>query len=234
MRLVFLGAILALGLSSAVQAASVLVNGGFETGDFSGWRQRTINTASTCQVDWHVAATDNHCQFTNTTLNAANEGDFAVYNTFDGAGPVDFVIEQDVNLSEGPMKSATLGFDLTYGWNMVGGTDPRMFSLAFYDTAGLLIGSAFDLIVDPTIAATGFVDWTSYSTDVLGLLADFAGETVTLRATVLVSQYYTGPASLGLDALSLDIDVGAVPIPASGLMLLLGLGGFAIARRRNA
>ena len=126
-------AVILAAVSQTALAVPMLTNGGFETGDFTGWTQVTSNgAAETCQTDWYVSNTDTQCQFTNTILNSATEGDFAAYNSFDGGGPLNFTIEQDIVL--GSVGSAALDFSYTVGWDFrLGGiaTDQRIFSLSF-------------------------------------------------------------------------------------------------------
>lgn len=206
-------------------SANVLVNGGFETGDFTGWTEVTASGANGCDTDWYVSTTDTECQFTNTQLNSAIEGEFAAYNSFDGGGPKDFTIEQTFTLGSS-LASAMLDFQYTVGWDFsLGGnaTEARIFTLSFVDAMDNLIGDAFTLTIDPANGETGFIDWTAVSVDVSALLSAFVGQDITLVANVNVPQDFTGPGSFGLDALALNVN--EVPLPAAFWLGLLGFGG---------
>jgi hypothetical protein len=233
---IFCVALSVLVSTTSVQATPVLVNGGFESGDFTGWTQTTnASLAGTCNKDWYVSATDVECQQgLNTQLNSAVEGDFAAYNSFDGFAGTNYTIEQDIML--GAVSTATLDFSYTLGWDFgLGGTAvlDRVFSVSFLDAANSFIGDAFVFNVGPADASTGFIDWTSQSADVTSLLSSFANQTVTLVANIFIPEDKTGPASFGFDAVNLDVEsISSVSVPspsvfsifALGLLMVIGLG----------
>ena len=204
--------VLALGAGNAL-ANEMLVNGGFEAG-FAGWTQVSNRGGSGCDIDWYVSATDTQCQFTNTRLNGAVEGNLAAYNSFDGAGPLNFTIEQDVTL--GSVGLATLAWSHTVGWNFGIGSPnlaPRLFNLSFLDAGDNLIGDAFTLgISQAANGVTGMIDWTANSVDVTGLLAGFGGQTVTLVADIFIPENFSGPGSFGLDGVSLVVEAPVPPM----------------------
>ena len=216
-------------------SANVLVNGGFETGDFMGWTEVTAGGTNECDTDWYVSTSDTVCQFATTTLNDAIEGNFAAYNSFDGDGPKNFTIEQSFMVGS-TADNANLNFQYTVGWDFgLGGaaTEARIFTLSFLDSSDNLIEDAFSLSIDSTVdGVTGFVDWTPTSVDVSTLLMAFIGQEVTLVANVFIPQSFTGPGSFGLDALSLNLS--DVPLPAAFWLGLVGFGSLAgISRKRR-
>ncbi|MFT5674272.1 MAG: hypothetical protein ACI808_000187 [Paraglaciecola sp.] len=233
---IFVVAISVLVSTTSVQAIPVLVNGGFETGDFTGWTQvSSASLGGTCAKDWYVSGTDVECnQGLNTQLNSAAEGNFSTYNSFDGFAETNYTIEQDIAL--GSVSSATLDFDFTLGWDFgLGGlaTLDRVFSVSFLDAADSFIGDAFVFNVGPSNGSTGFIDWTSQSIDVSSLLSSFGNQTVTLVANIFIPEDRTGPASFGLDAVNLDVEsISSVAVPspsvfsifALGLLMMIGVG----------
>lgn len=221
---------LALSFAASAHASSVLMNGGFETGDFTGWTQVSGTPGLDCSADWYVSATDTQCSAPFSDLNGAPEGGFAAYNAFDGDANTNYTIEQDVVLTSRDINSATLSWQQSYGWFIAAGaaaTQDRIFSLSFYDVTDALIGHAYSLNVGPGDGGTGvFVDWESQSVNVTGLLQGYEGETVSLVANVFIPESLTGPGSFGADAF--DLQVAPIPLPASLSFLiagLLGLGG---------
>ena len=218
-------------------AVELLNNGGFETGNFSGWNQVTSNGSSRidgCNTDWTVKSTDDICNYTSTVLNNPIEGDFAAFNSFDGDGPQSFIIEQDISLGAGNIANAELSWLYSIGWNF-GLGDPRaqerIFSLEFQDSLDNLIGRVFEIKIDTNDGMIGLIDWTSQTTDVTGLLQGFEGQTVTLVAEAFIPESFTGPATLGFDNVSLNITtienaaITDVPEPSVLALFLAGLLG---------
>ena len=164
----------------------------------------------------------------------ANEGSAAAWNTFDAPNAnTNYVIEQDFVIGAGVVSAATLSWDLTYGWDYTLGstaTQPRTFSLSFVDSANALVDTAFSLSVNPS-TATGTVGWTNYSVDVTSALLGYEGQTLTLVADTFIPETFTGPGSLGLDSVSLDIELSAVPIPAGLPLILSALGAVGVLSR---
>lgn len=208
--------------TSASHALPLLVNGGFETGDFTGWTQVSNSGGSGCSADWYVSSTDTQCQQRpNAVLNSAVEGDFSAYNSFDGFEGINYTIEQDIAI--GSVGPATLDFSYTVGWDFGLGEMPtldRVFSLSFFDAGDSLIGDAFVLGIGPSDANTGFVDWTSLSLDVSGMLSGYDNQIITLVADVFIPENKTGPGSFGID----DIELDVVSVPSPSVFYLLGLG----------
>ena len=106
----------------------------------------------------------------------------------------------------------------------------RTLAARFYDQAGTtLLTTAF---VEST--SSNNVAWESHSIDVSSFLLAYAGQTIRLQFENAIPGVWTGPAGLGLDNVSLQANVNAVPIPAALPLLLAGLGALgATARRRS-
>jgi hypothetical protein len=235
MKMKICAGLLAVAFAAPASAASLLTNGGFETGDFTGWTQVSGGGIADCNSDWYVSSTDTQCNYPNTTLNGAPEGNFAAYNAFDGSANASYTIEQDFTLSTAEIASATLSWQQSVGWDFGLGavaTLDRVFSLSFFDVSNTLIGNVYTLAIGQSDGITGFIDWIAVSRDVKGLLSGFEGQTVTLVADVFIPQTATGPGTLGVDAFSLEVT--AVPLPASALLLASGLFGLRSFRRRTS
>ncbi len=145
---------------------------------------------------------------------------------FDADGLVTYTLTQDIALPTG-LTTAQLSWQDAVIWNVVGGTAaPRVFSVQFLDISNALLGTVYT----QAYTGTGADPWTARSFDVLAMLAAYGGQTVRLRFSVDVPETWTGPAGLGLDAVSLDVD--SVPEPGSLLLLGSGLIGLAFWKRR--
>ncbi len=219
-----------LAFANSVYAAPVLVNGGFETGDFTGWTEVSNSGGSDCAADWYVSRKDTQCQqVSEVRLNSAAEGKYAAYNAFDGSAGTSYTIEQDVTLAS--VDTATLDFSYTVGWDFGLGSRPhheRVFSISFLDAGDSLIAAAYTLGVGPADGIRGFIDWTNISLDVSSILSAYDYQTVTLVVDVFIPEGRTGPGSFGLD--DVDLNISAVPLPAAiylfagGLLALTGAG----------
>ena len=221
--------------ANAVHAVPMLVNGGFETGDFTGWTQVTSNgTSNSCQTDWYVAIRDKECNTVDTLLSNPSEGTYAAYNSFDGTAQTSYTIEQDITLDSALINNASLGFSYTVGWDFSRGntaTLDRLFALSLYDVSDNLIGDAFTLSIGPDDGIKGTIDWTDSLIDITAFLTGYEGETVTLVADVFVPETFTGPGSFGLDAVNLDITTHAVSEPSTMALLGLSLLGLGLLKR---
>ena len=67
--------------------------------------------------------------------------------------------------------------------------------------------------------------------DVTSALLGYEGQTLTLVADTFIPEAFTGPGSLGLDAVSLDIALSAVPIPVGLPLILSALGAVGVLSR---
>lgn len=210
------GLLAALGIPTMAEAANLVVNGGFETGDFTGW-DVTTNGIGGCDTNWNVGTTGTETGC--SSVDSPIEGSFAAYSSFDGAGPQSFILSQDILLSDS-VESATLSWLQAVRHTIFVG-EPRTFSVN-------INGTAID-----TQSFSGFGgdgSWTEFSIDATDALSAFAGETVTLSFEQFIPDSFSGPAGFGLDAVSLDVVGGpsdAIPEPLTilGSALALGLGG---------
>jgi hypothetical protein len=219
------GAIIALSSLGNAYAAPVqlVTNGGFETGDFTGWTAVSNGVAGGCGTNvWVVNSTGTHgCNNNGTTVAAPTSGTYGAFNTFDG-GAVNYTLSQKITVP-GSLTAATLSFMDEFHMAYSGAA--RSFNVGFYDEAGTtLLGNVFT----QTAGNSAIQAWTQQTVNVTALLASQAGKTINLRFTEVIPEAFTGPAGFGLDNISLTANV-----PEPGTMALMGLGMMGLAGLRR-
>jgi hypothetical protein len=144
-----------------------------------------------------------------------------------GFTPSTYTLSQDLLLPTG-LSSANLSWSDTSVSGYSG--TPRTLSVDFYDGATLL-GNVFTYVVP---SSDGLAGWDARSFDVSALLAPYGGSTVQLRFSNSIPESWTGPAGLGLDVVSLQVEAAApVPEPGSIMLLASGLAALRVRRRRK-
>ena len=215
----YLGLIVCLVVGSA--NASVITNGSFETGDFTGWTTQDLSTPFLPQQVGGAGVDAGFGLF----LSAPTDGDFAALNGFDGDGPGIISVSQDITVT----SASTITFDYRAGWDMLtfgGSTMNRLFDVNINTTAGVNLVS-FNILTAPT--GTQILD-TGDLTGSVDLLA-FIGQTINLSFDWTVPEDFTGPALFQLDNVQSEGMV-AVDAPATLALFSLGLLGFRLARKK--
>lgn len=207
---------------SAMQSASAanVVNGSFETGDFTGWiatdlaepffplSVQTLGSANTFEWPWSSTPTD---------------GAFTAFSGFDGVvGTIS--IAQDVGIIDA--SSSLLTFDYRGTWdllNFCSGCSNRLFDVIVEPAGGGVPLGSFNIIT----ANAGTIADTGQLTGNVNL-TPFLGQNVRLSFVLNVTDNFSGPAQFQLD----NISVGVVPEPASLALFGLGLAGLAARLRK--
>ena len=81
--------------------------------------------------------------------------------------------------------------------------------------------------IDPS-TIRGTVVWTHYSVDVGSASLGYEGQSLTLVADSFILETFTGRGSLGFEAVSFDIALSAVLIPAGLPLILSALGAVGV------
>ena len=200
--------------AGASQAAmtELAVNGGFETGDFTGWTQfptgagqQTVTNVN-CNGGTYCGSINNDVTFSNSLFKQANVGagllqpGQEVYISFDARGS--YAVPGGVAFAE--------FFSELSGGGTSGG--------------GILGGAPLAINANPDV-------WTSFSYTVTTAADVSGGVTLQLGAT----NGDGSPTTMFYDNISIMADVNPVPVPAAVWLFgsgLLGLVG--VARRRKS
>jgi hypothetical protein len=194
-------------------SATIINNGSFETGDFSGWVTQDLAVPLTPLAVNPAGYNDGYF-----FLSAPTDGSFAATHGFDGVGPGSIRIGQDILITA---DQPIITFDYRAAWEISGGLQARLLDVTIEIPGGgpqlanynilTAAGGTFNLDTGKLVAA---VD-----------LSAFSGQTVRFSMDAYVPEIYTGPAFMQID------NVVAIPEPA--IIGLLGLvsGGILFTRR---
>jgi hypothetical protein len=208
--------------------AQVATNGGFETGNFSGWSVTNLDEGgpSTCGTDWHVRNSGiTGCQAVDNPI----LGSFEANNSFDGTGPKTYRVSETFNVPGVVINSAILSWSDTsyvYVGCCGGGTQSREF---YVDLTAELTNKIYSQMFADNCGPTHpsctpeVHHWTSHSVDITSFLNSRTGQNVTFGFNNFVPNVYTGSAGFGLDGVSLVIDYSSAPEPASAEMFLIAI-----------
>ncbi len=194
--------------AAAAQSVPVglgIINGGFETGDFTGWE---ILAAGNALVPWTVSGAGSGSGY-GLIPTQPPQGSFAAWNGFDGAGPMEFLLSQNVLL---PANPVTLAWKDRVQWNFgfVGGiaTEGRTAQVQVRHPDGALLATLYSFDTQPEyITVAGDTGWQSHSVS----LGDFAGQLVQLVFVQRAPQIFTGPGQFEIDDIALQNMPAAAP-----------------------
>ena len=179
----------AFATSAFAAPTDLIVNGGFETGDFTGWTATTTLSSPLCA--WQFSS----CGWFSFVTPAPDGGSYFADNGFDGNGPGTYTLRQTVAI---PAGTATLSWedDVQAGYSGTARTN----EVRVLDASGT---TTLATVYSYTVP-TGFVDtgWLQHSVD----LSVFAGQTVQIAFVQTVPQNFTGPAEYDIDNVQLLAD----------------------------
>ncbi len=246
-------------LSGVVHASPILVNGGFETGNFDGWSVGITPDYASGGRPYHVDPYGDGWVISSTAQTAYSIptiSNFTAYNGFDGGvllknglpgyeADMTFWLSQSFSISQ-YNDLATLSFDFrTAGSQSKSfssrGTpvEARTFTVSLFDSLNTNLGRVYSYTMpydNPSIRPL-----VNVKIDLTALLNGVrAPDKLTLRFEQLIPQYYTGGAGFAIDNVNLDVafngrTIGAnqVPEPTALALFALGMAGLACARRRK-
>lgn len=207
-------------LVSAGVANAQVVNGSFETGNFSGW---TVTNTQASEFQYTAVRAAGSPAYIGTYFGntftpgfPATDGNFSATHGFDGSGGV-LSIAQTTNIS-----GTILSFDwAAAAYLSFGGSQTRAFNVNIRDANTNIILQTDNLAAFP---ANGGQFDTGIIFENIDVSA-FTGQTQTIEFEWIVPEAFTGPGGAFLD------NVTIIPAPASALGLV-GASGLMFRRRR--
>ena len=173
----------------------IAVNGGFESGDFSGW---TVVENPNPFLPWTVGdGTNSGSGFFPDA--APVEGSFLAYNGFDG-DTAEMSISQDIAI---PNFGATLNWsdNIDFELSSFGATQDRIYEVQIRDTSDNILEVAYQ-----RIAQAGVIDddnvWENHTFD----MAAYAGQSIRITFWQQIPEDFTGPAKFALDNVQILAD----------------------------
>jgi hypothetical protein len=201
-------------------ATELLTNAGFETGDFTGWTRLTTGTPF---VDWTVSPAGGGSGFFPPT--SPQEGAYDAWNGFDGGGPMEFLLYQDVAIPGGQAVMLSWMHRVQWDFALTGtATSARLYDVQLRDPAtnGVLATLfSFSTGIAHVVGDTG---WMTGSAD----LSSFGGSTVRLAFQEQIPESFTGPGQIEFDAIS--IATPSIPEPGTILLLAAALAALPVGR----
>lgn len=223
-------------LFAHAQATELITNGGFETGNLTAWTTSGLTVPGSCggglnAVDWTVSNVGTATQCTDPGNPV--QGTYAAYNMFDAGAPLTYRLRQTIQIPVNTVQG-TLRWSDSISYSVTG--LPRVFSIRILDAAGT---ATLATLYTNSVVGSGATGWIAHTQDATSALSALSGQTVMIEFAVDIQQVWTGPAGMGLDAVSLDV-TAVTPVPTLstygiiGLMLALAMFGIGVARRRSA
>lgn len=200
--------------------ATLITNGSFETGDFTGWTSQDLSGPFFPQQVAGSGVTPGFGFFSSSPT----DGSFAAINGFDGNGPGTISISQDITVT----SASIILFDYRAGWDMLNfpsSTLDRLFDVNVNSLGGTNLAN-FNIL--SAAAGTQNLD----TGNLLGIvdLSSFIGQTVNVSFDWQIPENFTGPAFFQLDNVQA---VTSVPEPTSLALLGLGFAGLAFSRKKK-
>lgn len=204
-----------IALPAAPMAGAAMVNGSFETGDFSDW---VITDLLTPRIPLHVGTAGEDPGF-GFFLSAPTHGTYAALHGFGGDTSGTIMVAQDFVVLDEPF----LAFDYRAAWDMAPGAQDRIFRVRVQTNGG---GGTY--LTEELLRAAGGT--TMYDTGPLSALIDVSpwmgGMYRRISFEWIIPEASTGPAYFQLDNVRL--------IPEPGMVSLLSLAGLMVLRRRRS
>ena len=182
-------------LNSKALPSCHIVNGSFETGDFSGWN---IETNGSPFRPWGVLAAGSYGGFFDTTQ--PQDGVFVAANGFDGSGPMTFVMYQDLYICSCSVLTwkDRIQWDYSFG-NFA--SESRTLDVQLRDpTDDSILENLYTFDAGTQdVNLTGDTGWLDHNFDI----SSYAGSTVRVYFLETIPQNLTGPAQIEFDAISI-------------------------------
>lgn len=197
------GALFGLGavrFASAAATTDLLINGGFETGTFTGWT--AISNGRSELIPWTVGPAGGGYFAHSAPLS----GSFDSLNGFDGAAGLEYELYQDVAIPDHSTATLTTNHRIVFdSLGIISGQD-RVFEISIRDTNNNVLQPLFAQNITVDLAPFTDLGWDAQAFDV----SAFSGQTVRVHFREFIPEDFTGPATIELDDISLMVEQGIV------------------------
>ncbi|HKP68782.1 MAG TPA: carboxypeptidase-like regulatory domain-containing protein [Pyrinomonadaceae bacterium] len=196
------GSVLLFLFTHTTRAAELVTNGGFETGNFTGW---TAVTPATFFRPWAVSGSGAGGNNGGTyvpypTATVVQQGSFNAWNGIAAGANQSFLLYQDITIPT--------GFNVRFTWNdryqmnytqfCSTGCGTATYAVEVLTTANVLRQTLYIVnTLTNTNTNTGFVN---HSVD----LTSYQGQTIRIRFRTTTTQSLQGPGQLEIDAVSVQ------------------------------
>lgn len=233
-------------LPATVANATVIVNGGFETGNLTGWTRTEAsfgvfpNLPAGANVYGAGVIAPGGWPF---FVSAPSEGSYAFLNAFDGPGPTTTSLAQSVLVTA---DAPVIAFQYRAAWSIgvsIPATMDRIFDVNVVSGGvnyrEIILAAVHGDFLPGACGPSGCnapLGWPGFQPDT-GLLngtvdlTPFVGQSVSLVFEWQIPERFTGPGFFQLDNIRAEARV--VPEPTSLALLALGVAGLALRRRER-
>ena len=189
----------------------LITNGSFETGDFTGWKVSTVATGGTGTPfePWTVSPPGfggfGAYQIIPTL---PQHGTYDAWNGFDGGGPMEFRMYQDISIPSG--VSINLSWRDRAQWNYCcGQTQPRTYQVQLRDPTTNAVLTTLYSFSTGVVANYHDTGWLTHNNDI----SAFAGRTVRIYFLETIPEFFTGPGLIEFDSISSSNGPPPTPTP---------------------
>ncbi|MBN2474704.1 MAG: hypothetical protein JXB62_08850, partial [Pirellulales bacterium] len=203
------------------QRTELLVNGDFETGDFTGWT--ATSNGLPALTPWTVGPAAGGFFFDS----APRSGAYSAYNGLDGAAGLEYELYQDVAIPVlGDQTTLITNHRIAYTGGVSEG-QARTFEISVRDTENNLLETLYTETIPAQITSEVDRGWRKQRFD----LTTYRGQVVRIHFRETIPESFAGPALLELDGLSLvaeDLLKWALPDVDEYTLDLSGKAGHSI------
>ena len=214
-----------------VNAVELVTNGGFETGNFTGWA--TVNVTTNVWYNWNVTGANcNPCLDAWTNSTAPRTGSFSAWNGWAAGNPVPdaYRLRQTVTIPNNPSDLVSLKWWDRLQWNLAfqsGSTLPQFMVVnVLNSTTNAVLAEKYRFTAPAAsqgpMGLTPGQGWNQHAVN----LSEFKGQTVKIEFLCTVAQNTMGPGICEFDDVSLTSVVPTEAyVPVGGQVTTAGGAG---------